>query len=78
MNDIIICNPKGKLRFDPLRLRIHIYPIKGLTKDMLGDTAYSALIACSSRVSRLAKALFADNFCAVHFLDTIDRMWRAL
>ena len=73
MNDMILRNPKGTLQFDPLRLRIHIYPIKGLTEDMLGDTTHSALIACSSRVSRLAKALFADNFCAVHFLDTIDQ-----
>ncbi len=52
--------------------RIHIYPIKGLTEDMLDQYEFPALIICSSRVSRLVKALFADNFCAVSFLDTID------
>jgi len=52
--------------------RIHIYPIKGLTEDMLDQYELPALIICSSRVSRLVKALFADDFCAVSFLDTID------
>ena len=52
--------------------RIHIYPIKGLTEDMLDQYEFPALIICSSRVSRLVKALFADDFCAVSFLDTID------
>ena len=52
--------------------RIHIYPIKGLNEDMLAQYEFPALILCSSRVSRLVKALFADNFCVVSFLDTID------
>ena len=64
-----------KLDLKPYRMedyRIHIYPIKGLTEDMLAQYEFPALILCSSRVSRLVKALFADDFCAVSFLDTID------
>ena len=54
------------------RFRIHIYPIKGLTEELLNQYESPALIICSSRVSRLGKALFANDFCAVNFLDTID------
>ena len=50
----------GKLDLKPYRMedyRIHIYPIKGLTEDMLAQYEFPALILCSSRVSRLVKAL---------------------
>ena len=52
--------------------RIHICSIKGLTEDMLDQYELPALIICSSWASRLVKALFADDFCAVSFLDLID------
>ena len=54
-------------------LRIHIYPLKGLTDEMLLLTAHPALIVCSSREQRLKKALLAENFCAVMFQDTIEK-----
>ena len=61
-----------RLKFNIEKLKIHIYPVKGLSESMLADTIFPALIVCSSRWPRLNKARFMDNFCALHFQDIID------
>lgn len=67
-----IAHHSESFKFDSNNIKLHIYPIKGLTMEMLNETVMPALIICSSRIDRLIKAKYVDSFLAVHFLDTID------
>lgn len=51
---------------------IQLGAIKGLNTDTMTDVDTSALIICSSRIPRLIKAKYAQNFCATSFDDIID------
>ena len=51
---------------------IQLAAIKGLNVDTILDIDTSALIICSSRIRRLIKAKYAQNFCATSFDDIID------
>ena len=51
---------------------IQLGAIKGFKVDTILDVNTSALIICSSRIPRLIKAKYAQNFCATSFDDIID------
>ncbi|MBR0133418.1 MAG: hypothetical protein IJM14_10115 [Lachnospiraceae bacterium] len=51
---------------------IQLGAIKGINVDTILDVDTSALIICSSRIPRLIKAKYAQNFCATSFDDIID------
>ena len=70
----IIDKPQNAIKTNP---SIPPYPIqlgaiKGLNFDTILDVDTSALIICSSRIPRLIKAKYAQNFCATSFDDIID------